>query len=303
MPATSSRVTAKWSRGRSRATARATLSVSTPRRWSPTPSRSARRSSRSSRSGRVFEGGAVAIGYSTSRDGGATWKPACFPESPTRLRGRGRPSGRATLSSHMTPRTARGSRPPRHLRANELLLLLRQPLPGWADVERARERRDRANGRPRQGVDHLRQLGLEPVSRLLLPLVLPRRLGRDPHDDDDGRRRDLEPTRGELAGSFAGVRLQRRPAARAPDRHRGRRLHSVRRPALRRPQRDPGDPIDGRRRLVLSARACRIPLDSRNSGDADLRARVGRGRRCRPHVRRLGGLPRLGHRAPRAASS
>ena len=46
--------------------------------------------------GRVFEGGAVAIGFSTSPRRGRRGRRACSPASPTRLRSRASPSGRAT---------------------------------------------------------------------------------------------------------------------------------------------------------------------------------------------------------------
>ncbi len=74
------RVTARSSAGRSRATA--TTRPDRPARdarSSPTRSRSARPSSRSSRSAASSEGGAVAIGFSTSRDAGATWKIGLAP--------------------------------------------------------------------------------------------------------------------------------------------------------------------------------------------------------------------------------
>ena len=121
-----------------------------------------------------------------------------------------------------------------------------------------------------------------------------------PHDRHDGRRPELERAGGELTRPASGVRLQRRAATRPPERNARRRLHGVRQPPLRDTQRAPGDPVDGRRRLVLGARARCVPLHDGHPGDANVRARVRGGRWRRPHVRRVGGLPRrrLVHREP-----
>ena len=58
--------------------------------------------------GRVFSGGAVAIGYSTSTETGRRGRRACYRASLRRHRKRASPSGRATRRSPTTPSTTRG---------------------------------------------------------------------------------------------------------------------------------------------------------------------------------------------------
>ena len=69
--------------------------------------------------GRVFEGGAVAIGFSTSRDAGVTWKAGLLPGVSDSSPRPGPPSAQAIPSSRTTPCTALAGRDARHLRANE----------------------------------------------------------------------------------------------------------------------------------------------------------------------------------------
>ena len=93
----------------------------------------------------------------------------------------------------------------------------------------------------------------------------------------------------------SGVRLQRRSADSAAQRHARRPVHRVWRLAGQRSERDRRHPVDGWWRLVLGARACRAALDRVDSRDPDVRPRVGRDRRRRPHLRNVGGLPERRH--------
>ena len=210
-----------------------TPSASTPRRWSPTRSRSARPSSRSFRPGASSR----AAPSPSASPRPATREPhggrACCPVSPTRLPGRGHPSGRATPSSRTTPCTA----------------------PGW--LRRSASPSERT---PTTSTSTALQTGLTwsaPVAAVTGPTG---DLDKEWITCDNGA---ASPFRGNCYLSYfhvgsgeirtttttdggvtwsqpvasspvppRGVRLQRRAAARPPQRQPRRRLHRLRRPEL-----------------------------------------------------------------------
>ena len=97
--------------------------------------------------GRIFDGGAVAIGFSTSRNGGHLDERLARVSNSRRSRGL--LTGQATRSSPTTPRTAHGWW--RRWASPRAPTTLRQPLDEWPDMGRAGGGRVRPYGRAGQG--------------------------------------------------------------------------------------------------------------------------------------------------------
>ena len=244
-------------------------------------SRSARPSSRCSRPAAVFEGGAVAIGFATvPRRGSRRGSRGLAPRvSPTRLP---RPG----------PLGGPGERPGRRVRRRPRRVVIAVSLgispvatsfhlyvnrsAGGLVVGRAGGRGPQARlcGDLDKGVDHVRQRGCEPVSRSLLPRVLPRPFRRDPHHySTDGGLTWSQP----VASSPGAASRGSTSTARSPPSSRTARscvvLHGVRRSPFRtsRSEIEATRSTDGGA-LVLGTRPCRIPLHGGDPGNANVRA-------------------------------
>ena len=174
-----------------------------------------------------------------ARRGSDLEERACSPVSPTRLRGRARPSGRATPSSRTTPLhgtwlaatlgiSERTSSYYLYVNRSQNGLTWSAPVAAvtgpTGDLDKEWITCDNGAASPFRGHCYLSYFHVR-----------------------SGEIRTTTTTDGgvtwshagrELARASAGARLQRRAAARPPERHAGRRLHGVRRPALRRPKRD-----------------------------------------------------------------